>query len=149
MLKNSEACVLPFDAKLVGDATENYVSKVKYTNRRKELAEFGMKCVDGRIQCEDTSKIRDLLSIKSHHWKYEREWRIWIDGGIEPDPVTNLRFLAFSDQIILREILVGYRCPEDIIQRLRKMAVNYRGSPKPKITLTRRSLSTFDIEKVT
>ena len=140
---------LAFDARLYGDAMENYVSKVKYTEGRKELAEFGMRCVRGRIQCEDPFKIRDLLSIKSHHWKYEREWRVWVNGGIEPDPVTNLRFLAFSDQIILREVLVGYRCSEDMIRRIGKMAANYLGSPKPTLTLTRRSLSTFDIERVT
>ena len=108
-----------------------------------------MKYIDGKILREDITKIRELLSIKSHHWEYEREWRIWIDGEIEPDPVTNLRFLAFSDQIILREILVGFRCPEDMRYRLSKVTANYLGSPKPKITLTRRSLSTFDIEKVT
>ena len=88
-----------------------------------------------------------ILLTKSCDWAYEKEWRICKERK-KPDPVTGLYFCPFGDLLNLREILIGFRCSNkaDIKSRLDKLVAGY--SPKPEIFFTRRSLSTFEIERV-
>ncbi len=49
-----------------------------------------------------------LISTKSSHWRYENEVRCFV-GLEERDPETQLYFADFSDDLALREVIVGHR----------------------------------------
>ena len=48
-----------------------------------------------------------LISTKSSHWRYENEFRAFLDLD-EPDPETGLFFADFSDNLVLGEAIVGH-----------------------------------------
>ena len=88
--------------------------------------------------------------VKSYHWAYEKEWRMWgNEANLKLDPVSNKYFFPFENRLTLCEILIGPRCPnrEDMKSRLVKLVVDYPDPPK--IFFTDLSSSTFEIEKVT
>ena len=139
---------LGFDTEHYDDPTKDHATKIAYVKDRIDIIEFGLRFINGGLMEDNTSKTHKILYIKSCNWEHEKEWRIW-DERTEPDPVAGLRFIPFGNQIKLREILIGLRCTEenaDIKSRLDKLAAAYSPDP-PKIFLTQRSLSTFDIEK--
>ena len=94
--------------------------------------------------------LHDHLATKSHNWAYEREWRAFtkLYESPEPDPVTGLHYCSIPSrgQMVLREILIGLNCAEEnIADRLIYLTRDY--DPRPEIFYTRRSLSSFEIEK--
>lgn len=127
----------------------NRARQVTYVQDRVDIREFDTQFVDGRLDIRnlDLPKVIKILTFKSRHWEYEKEWRIF-HRKIKPDPDTGLHFWPFGNQTKLCEILIGYRCSESNIEsRLEELVASYPDSPK--IFCTRRSLSTFQIEKVT
>ena len=124
--------------------------QVTYAKDRIDILEFGTCFVGGQLNIQNfkVGNVLRIMNVKSYHWEYEKEWRIW-DKKTESDPVTGRHFFPFCDQIKLREILIGFRCIEenpDIKVRLDKLVACY--SEPPEIFSTRRSLSTFEIERV-
>ena len=51
--------------------------------------------------------IRDLVRTKSSHWRYENEVRRFVDFA-DCDTEGTLHFANFSDQLRLREVIVGH-----------------------------------------
>ena len=90
-------------------------------------------------------QLLDLMHTKSCNWEYEKEWRGWARKEISD---SGLYFAEFK-QCELREILIGFRCPqqEKIKSKLRSLIAQYPDSP-PKIFSTQRSLSTYEIKAV-
>ena len=141
---------LGFDIKTYGDDSKDIISRIKYKKYRMDMNKFGLQYIDGEFNMnEDESD--SILRYKSHHWKHEKEWRIWvIEEYLELDPITGLYFNSFSDQLKLREILIGFRCEEENIERRFEKLINDDDNkypdPKPKIIRTRLSSCTFEIE---
>jgi len=46
------------------------------------------------------------LTTKYRHWQYEKEMRVFVDLN-ERDPSTGLFFVPFSDELCLKEVIVG------------------------------------------
>ena len=133
-----------------GEPLTNRAHQVTYVQDRMDIREFGTQFVGGRLDIRNFTpcKIAKIMTFKSRHWEYEKEWRILHMKQEQPDPVSGLHFWPFGNQIKLCEILVGFRCTESNIRsRLDALVASYPDSPK--IFCTRRSLSTFQIEKVT
>lgn len=79
------------------DIPRNLVVKVKYVNARLKH--------DGVI---NLSMMERILTTKFRHWQYEKEYRLFI--GLDKDEEENgLYFQNFSEQIKLRQIIVGSR----------------------------------------
>ena len=126
---------LDFDVP-TGDPASDMIQKVKYCRSRKTT------------ELDNTS---ERLLIKSHNWSYEREWRAFTmkHESPEPDPVTGLHYCSMPShgQMVLREILIGFNCVEEsIADRLAHLIRRY--DPRPEIFCTRRSLSAFEVERV-
>lgn len=67
------------------------------------LAEFGTSLLGGATP-------EDVLTRKTNHWEYEKEYRIiWKEPYF---PITGR----------IRRVIVGYRAPEDLVNLLRKVA---------------------------
>ena len=148
---------LGFDIDVYDDDDKDIVKRVKYVPNRLDREEFASLIhnylISDRPNVDDNTEIgrkvseqhKNLYFTKSERWKYEKEWRTWTSG--QRDPVSGLYFADFDDRVILREILVGFRCTEkDIKSRLDKLVASYPDPPK--IFSTRRSLSAFEIKKV-
>ena len=141
---------LGFDVIIYEEGKKNYARKVNYKRNKLTLHDIGLGYISDKLTIKDTDKARDLVYTKSTYWQYEDEWRIMTGGSKKPDPVTNLRFITFSDQLTLREILVGFRCEEENIQhRLESLIFDHAYDPLPEIFPTRLSSSTFDVVMVT
>ena len=132
----------------LGFDVECPIIPVEYKAGRVDLTEYGWIRTNLNIIETENIPWAKLLSAKHRDWKYEKEYRIWEETNkTVHDPVTGHYFFPFSDYIKLREILVGFQCDvKNIKSRLNKLIAGY--SPKPRIYDTRRSLSTFAIEKV-
>jgi len=79
---------------------------VDYTSRR--LLHAIDERQDGTRTVVDLMKI--ALTTKFAEWQYEKEWRVFHDLVNEaPDAKGNF-FQRFGDFIVLREVLIGYRC---------------------------------------
>ena len=86
-------------------------SSQEYEKKRKEF----LKVVDKRLREEsETDEVgqdfmAEILSTKYSHWKYEKEYRVFreLDTEIKTD---EFYFAAFSDQLELKEVIVGLRC---------------------------------------
>lgn len=62
---------------------------------------------------EDT--LLKVLTTKYKQWEYESEWRVFANLD-ECDARTGLHYVDFGPTVVLREIIVGARCPKPIGQ---------------------------------
>ena len=129
--------------------------KVKYYKKRQEMSEFNISYVNGEyLFGAPGSKAYEMAFSKSRHWKHEKEWRVCEQADrLKLDPATGLYFFPFGNWLKLREILIGFRCEEKNIERRFKTLITQdpdTGDPDPpEIVRTRRSPTTFAIEKAT
>lgn len=87
------------------DAADDSFVKVSYVSERPALAAFG---------CRDIAELDDaaflhMVYSKFDAWAYEDEYRS-VCGLGERDEVSGLCFVPFSEQLILREVIVGAYC---------------------------------------
>lgn len=85
------------------DVPDELLKRVRYQRRR-------MTIDPGIIEAEGADAeafMADLISTKSSHWRYENEVRCFVALD-ERDPETSLYFADFSDQLALREVIVGH-----------------------------------------
>ena len=137
---NGEGICLGFDI------SDNGIYEVKYELHR---IESGYRIPDIGI----LNEISDVLPrglVKSSHWEYEKEWRLWKNKeDLKLEPCTGLYFFCFDETLKLAEVLIGPHHKEvDIERRIEKLMDNdeYR-DPKPEIFCTRLSPFIFEIEK--
>ena len=137
---------------------KKFIYKVKYKKNRIGQENFGLQYVNGELMrakgmSEEHLAVNEILRYKSHHWKHEKEWRIWItENDSKLDPITGLYFYPFANELKLREILIGFRCEEENIKRRFERLINNDDEypdPKPAILCTRLSPTTYEIEKTT
>lgn len=86
------------------DVPESEVQEVEYVPARK-LVEFNP--VNGKTNLDKNSMLK-LICQKYEDWKYEAEYRGWA-GLNDKDPDTGLYFLDFSQDLRLKEIIIGPR----------------------------------------
>ncbi|MDB5570040.1 MAG: hypothetical protein JWN93_1223 [Hyphomicrobiales bacterium] len=53
--------------------------------------------------------MEQIISTKYIHWQYENEVRIYIDLRGETPDKRDRHFTDFSDEIVLKEVIVGHR----------------------------------------
>jgi hypothetical protein len=77
--------------------------EIEYRKHRFTESELG-GFIDGS---PNEAQMARLLFSKHNAWKYEREWRLW--ASFHPPTVDGkFEFINFSDDLILRQIIVGY-----------------------------------------
>ena len=149
---------LAFD---IVELAKDMFGRIIYVEDRMDEKQFGFFSSTKEDKNEDESY--DMRIYKSHHWKHESEWRLWLpESHLDLDPTSGLYFFPFAPppatnsdlpratvQILkLREIWIGFRCEEENIKRRFEKLTEQDPDP-PEIFLTRRSASTFEIDKVT
>lgn len=88
------------------DVPERAFYKVDYVKDRPRLADLGLSALDDITP----EQIKTLTRTKAAGWTYEQEYRAFLplDGGELIDGKIH-HFLAFSDRLRLREVIVGSR----------------------------------------
>lgn len=87
------------------DVPDENVGKVSYSRRRLVIDMERLR--NPRDLSEDHA--RKFLFTKYHHWKYENEFRAFVTLE-NIDHESGLYFADFSEQLALREVIVGARC---------------------------------------
>ena len=126
------------------------IRKIKYKKNRPDMLEFGFDKSSG-MPVNTKGMTYTIFYVKSHHWEHEKEWRLMgIADSLKLDS-TGMYFFPFADRLKLREILIGFRCEEEDIERSfeRLIADDRYPDPKPEIIRTRPSASSFKIKKAT
>lgn len=87
------------------DVPENeHFEKVEYHKNRLILPEIGIASLN--LMGEDA--MQHLLYKKFDAWAYESEYRAFCELE-EPDPVSGLYFLPFSENLVLAQVILGER----------------------------------------
>ena len=150
--ENCEGICLGFDVTCEEGPENIYAKRVRYVKERVDISHIGFNYKNDVLKPFDPLKFFNLFLTKSHRWKNEKEWRICNNiTDQQRDPAPEHYFFPFDNVLELREILIGFRCPnkEDVKSRLDGLVTQSQYSPKPDIFFTQRSLSAFEIEKVT
>jgi len=97
------------------DVAEEKLIEVNYTTMRTKV-EFDQqtrKVINGH------QVLDDLIRTKFTEWQYENEYRMYaqLDKAEQKD---KLSYIKFSEDIILREVIIGMNCVKQI-QELRKL----------------------------
>lgn len=88
------------------------------------------------------SEVRQLLFTKGRDWRYEKEARVFARLN-DRDRRTGLFFARFSEQLVLREAILGARC-RTTVQHARTLV---RG-PRPGVAVRRARLATDEFRIV-
>lgn len=100
--------------------------RVAYSGRRLKP---NIKALEGDWSVAEPEMLK-ILTTKFSHWRYEREVRCFA-GLDEPDTGSGLFFMPFSNDIQLREVIVGHASNltrEDVRAALRNHAPRVRCS---------------------
>jgi hypothetical protein len=58
----------------------------------------------------DQTSLNTIMVTKYKEWSYEHEWRVF--GSLtDPDPHTGFYYIDFGPTLVLREVVIGGRCP--------------------------------------
>ena len=154
---NCKGICLGFDVKWDHGPSTKYAKRVQYVKHKIEINEIGMKFNNGKLEpLQNVSEIdlfqlrMNMLLTKSSHWSHEKEWRL-VKTKEKKDQIFPTFYYFDCEKIVtLREILIGFRCKEENIEReLKGLIDDSYPDPKPTIFRTRRSPSSFEIEKAT
>ncbi len=99
------------------DLDDYYAQEVKYRENR--LDPDATKHVKF---AEISTYVLDSLHTKYSHWQYEEEVRVLFDLD-ECMMEDSLYFFAFSDVLVLKEVIVGVRC-DDSFEELEELLSN-------------------------
>jgi len=119
---------LGFDVK-IGD----YLKKVIYVSERELLPKVTDFNKDQMV-----SKIDKATYTKFDHWQYEQEYRTFVNLD-EKDGETNLYFLDFGPETVLKEIVLGPKCV------LTSRDLRKKTSGSVKFTTARLAFQTFEV----
>lgn len=84
------------------DVPDPCLSRVKYQRRRMEI-DSAIIQQGGQAALDFAFK---LMNTKFSHWRYEKEMRVFLD--LQERDQSGLYFAGFSDDLILREVIVGH-----------------------------------------
>lgn len=94
-----------FGVALGFDVPDALLTKIKYTDAKisvplgPHLPKYGLSA----------SLLNQVRMTKATDWSYECEYRVESELK-ERDPATGLYYVDFGAQVVLREIVIGYRC---------------------------------------
>jgi hypothetical protein len=86
------------------DIDSEWVHEIEYVETRVSYKELGIVSI--RTLSNET--IRPYLRMKDKRWSYEQEYRLFTTID-EPDPVSGLYFVDWSQVLNLAEVIVGWR----------------------------------------
>ena len=89
---------------------DELLQRVTYTQSRPQ---FDVESFKNWSCTEKTNWLKTLLHTKFCHWEYEEELRMWVDLSeccVERTRSARLVFRNFSDDLILKEVLLGADC---------------------------------------
>lgn len=103
---------LGFDVNLVDIAKVNYVAKrLRVPNDIKQAATIISNNPDKQESFDDLifeKFFKKVIRTKFNHWKYEGEYRAFTDlDEKEIIEGNELYFISFSDQLVLKEVIIG------------------------------------------
>jgi Protein of unknown function (DUF2971) len=90
------------------DVDDRYIRHVNYVGEVMPMNQDVVK----RLKQGDENLVRELITTKSIHWKYEEEVRVIVPLE-ELDVDTEKYFTDFEGNLELREVILGYRSPVD------------------------------------
>jgi hypothetical protein len=104
------------------DVSDNHLLKVQYTKERFKVKfdEKTGKVVDGEIV------MSRLLTTKAIDWRYEDEYRMFVNLNPESREGRN-HFEEFSKDLVLREVILGLNCDLPVL-RVRQL---FKDEPTP------------------
>jgi hypothetical protein len=111
--------------------------KVKYVSER---LQHKFSTETSPISSKAAALIRESLFTKHDGWKYEKEWRIFTDLA---EQANDGRYYApFSDELILKEIIVGDRCALTLSSIAKLLD---RNAPQVTIRAARAAFTSFSV----
>lgn len=119
------------------DVADQKLNEVRYTTMRPKV-KFDQKT---RKIINGTQVLDDLIRTKFTDWQYEKEYRMYAQLS-KSDQKAKLSFTKFSQDLILREVILGMNCPKPI-EEVRKL-VDSRFS-KVKVIKAGMALRTFKV----
>ena len=112
------------------DVPDNPLATVIYAKRPLKI-----KIDPARILKQTEKLMEKLIRRKFINWKYEDEMRLFV--GLDHDTVESGKyFLPFSEDLMLREIILGPRC-ELPIEGVRKIVADF----KPRVVVLKSRMS--------
>ncbi len=93
------------------DIPDKYASEVHYSRDRIPVEYVGGNKLNGI----EPSYVQKITSTKYKHWEYEDEIRMHV-GLDEGTCEGGLYFMPFSNELRLREVVLGHSCPIPIYQ---------------------------------
>lgn len=85
------------------EVPDEILMPVTYSSHRLDLDLMALSGSGQRAEAE----MRKMLCTKYSHWRYENEVRCFVRLE-EKDPEIGLYFIAFSDQLALKQVIVGH-----------------------------------------
>lgn len=121
------------------DIPDKYAQVVRYKKTR-----LPVQFKEGkREQGLKEKYVTDLLCTKFLHWHYEEEIRMFV--GLDEGTIEHgLYFLPFSDQLILKEVVVGPLC-ETPFETIRSLVTHL--APDVVVTKARLAFKNFAVVK--
>lgn len=116
------------------DIADETVGRVQYSDERPE--------VDLSREPQE-SDIGSLLFVKGPDWRYEDEYWVWVRLE-ERDPQHGVFFAQFSEQMVLREVIVG---PASDISRDQIAPLLVGFQPPPEMIKARLAFQSFNVVK--
>jgi hypothetical protein len=119
------------------DVADECLTQVRY---RRDRPPFDPAMLAGAQEAAEALML-ELLTTKFSHWRYETEWRAFVSLN-ERDPDNGLYFMEYSEQIRLREVIVGAHSTisrDELAQSLGSLA------PEIRTTKARLAFRTFDV----
>jgi Protein of unknown function (DUF2971) len=124
------------------DIPDEFAVAVEYVKNRILIGKDGSgnKVIDEELMFK-------WLSTKYQHWACENEIRVFVrldNEGLEARASGNLIFQPFSEQLILKEVVIGASAHDGIPELLKAIP---QKSPLVKLTKARLAFQTFKVVK--
>lgn len=102
---DDQRCLAPIAGPGGFDVPDDLPMEVSYEAGKLELA-YATDSIDLVL---NDDFVRRMLTTKYEHWRYEEEWRIFVELGSRK-PEGSLYFCEFDEALELKEIVLGPRC---------------------------------------
>jgi hypothetical protein len=104
------------------DVPDGLLEPIRYVESMK-LVDLNLENSKSQL---DVNIMKELLHQKYKDWNYEKEWRGWVNLD-EKEKKTGLYFMDFSDQLKLKEIIVGPRNKTKLKELRQIVSPNIKG----------------------
>jgi len=116
------------------DVSDDWLWEVSYRSKRNPLPDLNLLSDAEKIEL-----FRKSVSTKYLHWKYEKEYRVFVELNT---PDNGLFFKEFDDDIVLKELIIG---PKSDLSS--DEVHNAFGADPLEITTSRLAFNTYSVVK--